>query len=377
MKFPFHLNFHWKGLKSSNSSNRRNPPSKEIPRKMTLPSRTPPTETFLELPRRLANSTEGRFTIIDEKSKDSESFDDASSTDSDDNNKFSRSFVTTRTSTLLSCPSPTPIPLTVPRPANSHHLPLPQIRTMTNNNNNNLSTGRFRVGKVIGDPGAASNILQLPLTTSEKRYKRGRWECKEWYDQNDLVADSSKRQAKAPLALWNDISFPVPTVTFPSNNNNNNSAQMPATTNLLSQNDQNSSTTSLHSHPPLFHESTIFSMEEQSDESDRENNLPQFSSVTPIMDIQNSNSSVEKPNSLPLPPVLNTPTSRSKLFATSPEILSGRATPLEMSLHYGLERSLSGNGGGNIFTYPLFDPSMPSSLSNGNRYRCSSVSSQD
>ena len=60
---------------------------------MTLPSRTrSPSESFAEVSRRLTNSTEGRFTIIDETSKDSESFDDASSTDSDEfGNKFSRS----------------------------------------------------------------------------------------------------------------------------------------------------------------------------------------------------------------------------------------------------------------------------------------------
>lgn len=93
------------------------------------------------------------------------------------------------TTTTL-CPSPIPIALTVPRAAHNHHLPLPQIR-MTN------STGRFRVGKVLNDPGASS--LQLPPI--EKRFKRGRWDCKDWYD-HDLGAQ--KKQAKAPLAMWND-----------------------------------------------------------------------------------------------------------------------------------------------------------------------------
>uniref|UniRef100_A0A914PJN5 Uncharacterized protein n=1 Tax=Panagrolaimus davidi TaxID=227884 RepID=A0A914PJN5_9BILA len=92
----------------------------------------------------------------------------------------------------------------------------------------------------------------------------------------------------------------------------------------------------------------------------------------------NPSTSIEKPNSLPLPPsVVNIPTSRSKLFGTSPDILSGRATPLEMQLHYGLERSLSG-GGGNIF-YPLFDPQTSTSTTpngNGGVFN-SSVSSQD
>jgi hypothetical protein len=180
--------------------------------------------------------------------------------------------------------------------------------------------------------------------------------------------------------LANLVSFPVPTVFTPNNNIDNNMLTTP--TNLLSQRDQqNSSTTSIHSHPPLAHETTIFSTEDHSDDSDRENNLPEFSSVTPIMDIQGSNASanpstsIDKPNSLSLPTVPNTPTGRSKLLATSPDILSGRATPLEMQLHYGLERSLSG-GGGNIF-YPLFDPSMPSATINGGRHRGSSVSSQD
>uniref|UniRef100_A0AC34F2C3 Uncharacterized protein n=1 Tax=Panagrolaimus sp. ES5 TaxID=591445 RepID=A0AC34F2C3_9BILA len=247
------------------------------------------------------------------------------------------------------------------------------------------STGRFRVGKVVGDPGATS--LEIPTTTTEKRIKRGRWECKEWYD-HETTNNDTKRQAKAPLAQWNDISFPVPILNHNNHHiNNNNSGNMLTPTNLLSQqNDLHSSSTasSLHSHPPLAHETAIFSMEEQSDDSDRENNLPEFNSrfiVTPGMDIHTTNSSsttpstsIEKPNSLPLPPVVNIPTSRSKLFGTSPDILSGRATPLEMQLHYGLERSLSG-GGGNIF-YPLFDPQTSSTPTNGNMLG-SSVSSQD
>uniref|UniRef100_A0AC35FQI8 Uncharacterized protein n=1 Tax=Panagrolaimus sp. PS1159 TaxID=55785 RepID=A0AC35FQI8_9BILA len=85
------------------------------------------------------------------------------------------------------------------------------------------------------------------------------------------------------------VSFPVPTLPNIHNSNNNynsggNMLTAPAATNLSGQH-SSSSTSSIHSqHPPLSHENTIFSMEEQSDDSDRENNLPRFRSVSLIFE---------------------------------------------------------------------------------------------
>ena len=106
--------------------------------------------------------------------------------------------------------------------------------------------------------------------------------------------------------------------------------------------------------------------------------------VSPATTNPSSSLDYEKRNSLS---VLGTPTTgRSKFFGTSPDIcklfwwskvfalrkrylVSGRVTPLEMQLHFGLERSLSSNGGG--YMYPMFDAPM-SSDGNGNGFRGSS-----
>ena len=57
--------------------------SSGVRRKMTIPQTSKSQGLGIETGLRLSSSTEGRFTILDEKNKDSESFDDDSYTDTE------------------------------------------------------------------------------------------------------------------------------------------------------------------------------------------------------------------------------------------------------------------------------------------------------
>uniref|UniRef100_A0AC34QN21 TSC22 domain family protein 3 n=1 Tax=Panagrolaimus sp. JU765 TaxID=591449 RepID=A0AC34QN21_9BILA len=134
--------------------------------------------------------------------------------------------------------------------------------------------------------------------------KRGRWQCIQWYGPRNALTE--------PIRA--NLSQPVLTRKFEE----------------------------MTQHPPLIHEDAIFSLD-QSDDSDREN-LPEFQ--TPYF-----------PRSFESGKGVD-PAVRNHLLATSPDFASGRVTPLEMQLHYGLERSLSNNA----MPYPLsFDGQPPGS----------------
>ncbi|KAE9550493.1 hypothetical protein FO519_006295 [Halicephalobus sp. NKZ332] len=240
---------------------------------MTVPQSSKDHGLMVEKPLRLASSTEGRFTILNEKNKDSESFDEDSYTDTDGDEfpQFSKS-----------CVAPCPVPVDRQKLRLSHSS-LPPMRF----SGSMIPQGRFRTA---------------PEDSVIKKYKKGRWECVEWQDP---------KENNQPRTVQNNLKEKA-----------GNRMQ----------------------HPPLIHEDSIFSFD-QYDDSDREN-LPEFSRSPPGNSLEIANEAPERSR----PKLLETP-SRNRYLAASPDFLSGRATPLEMQLHYGLERSLSGNG--NPFLHPL------------------------
>ena len=89
------------------------------------------------------------------------------------------------------------------------------------------------------------------------------------------------------------VSFPVPNLFNSPNSHINNNTSMLGPT----QPSPDGAGTSLHNHPPLAHETTVFSME---DDSDRENNLPEFSSVSLLSSKHQKKTHDPKTNEFPL-----------------------------------------------------------------------------
>uniref|UniRef100_A0A7E4UTR6 TSC22 domain family protein 1 n=1 Tax=Panagrellus redivivus TaxID=6233 RepID=A0A7E4UTR6_PANRE len=309
-------------------------------RKMTLPPHmmvndaTPIETNLTDATKRLAASTEGRFTIIDEQSKESDSFDDDTDTDTEGTRVFSRSFVTTTSTAPLTVDFPAQCPTSLPPP---NFLPVPARMAAAN---------RFRITRSDTNPAVCLQLkpdkpeprVPTPVKAPsgppvqgpalpERRFKRGRWTCVEW---------GPDEKKKNPPIVNNNVSVPAsPFITHtPASNSNSNTTT------------HSDASTKRH----LIHEQAFFSFENQfPDENDRENVLPNFTKEPEQM---------EESTDLPSPdPKLLSTQRRARFFATSPDFLStsGRVTPLEMQLH-GLERSLSSGHGPGLVLPPSVNP---------------------
>ncbi|CAD5228945.1 unnamed protein product [Bursaphelenchus okinawaensis] len=228
--------------------------------------------------RRLPSSTDGRFVILDEKNRDSDGFDETSSSDNDSNDNFQFS----KSCYISKCSSP-----------NIPHLnySISQPSRMTTAH----STSRFKI---------------VPI---ESKYKRGRWEAFDYYDPKEPKRPILSENNREP-GWTSNFSLELGFVA-------NKKPHQP-----MSQTVQRAP---LATPEPM----SSRSLASEPEDGDQENNLPfRFPPNVRVF-----NDTIEEDNTLGNDDKPRLATSPE--FFNGP--LSGRITPSEMLHQYGLERSLS------------------------------------
>ncbi|KAI6173742.1 hypothetical protein M3Y98_01115000 [Aphelenchoides besseyi] len=273
----------------SRRSTRRMANSHAIP-SITISNLTPPTGT-----KRLPSTDDGRFfTIIDETSKDSDSFDETAS--SDDNDSVDQSHFS-RSCYISSVSSP--------------HIP--HMNYSAQSPKFNLSASRFKI---------------VPVET---HYKRGRWSAYDFYlpesKQHVLSGNNTNRTLTHPQT--------------PTHNSESTFHLTPPPTKRVAQRPFSTRTAPLATPEPMSTHSLAFEFSDG--DSDRENSIPtnENQSTMRRIEVPNATNSEMEDQIKHLANLRENLQQRPRL--TPPEIypLSGRITPSEMLHQYGLERSLS------------------------------------
>ncbi|KAK0405081.1 hypothetical protein QR680_017791 [Steinernema hermaphroditum] len=286
-----------------------------------------PSRTLAESGKRFA-STEGRFTIIDERNKGPDSDESSSEASDDEPIMMAPPRVVVPPSTPK-CPS-TP----VNSPPNAVDKKAPVCKMPTSNS-------RFKI---------------VPV---ESHYKRGRWHCHDFYDEGSKkVATEANGVKPVTLTPSNKNAVTPMSSTLAAPSRLNSSANAPPTPQRqpvtfafdLSDNEsdrENSTPTNFarsHSPPapplsPRFQTATLNVAAAEKKKSSESGNPPPPPTVTPVV--------------TPAPTPINTPmttarTPRPNLLGThtasdigSISSINGRISPSDLISNYGLERSLS------------------------------------
>uniref|UniRef100_A0A914C8L7 Uncharacterized protein n=1 Tax=Acrobeloides nanus TaxID=290746 RepID=A0A914C8L7_9BILA len=182
---------------------------------------------------------------------------------------------------------------------------------------------------------SASRFKIVPLET---KYKRGRWECWDYYDDKKTIRDDIERPSKVSFAISNSV--------HGSNSTTPTSPKQPVTHSsipIAPPNKPAASHTPEVQFAPRTQQPPTFVLE-FSDDSDREN-LPTFD------DQPNLSTHKIPANRNRMLPNDETPAGKDfpidesslNLLSASPDavLMSGRNTPSELLQQYGLERSLN------------------------------------